>query len=222
MPDDSVSKRIRIPHVLLAVTVTGLLIWAVVHGVLHGAIDRALDLSRFITVTLAFATVATVSVRKTNTPKPSVAISVAVGLISSLIIQVSALACISIISSLFDLFRWIGNLNNPSSRAALAGFAVLSLGSLLFYFRLRWRSLYGATEALVGVSVAVHRVIDVKEDQSTPSIELFLALLTASIYLVVRGFDNVHQGLTKEPMDPVATRFLRWLKGQAATRNAQE
>jgi len=163
---------------------------------------------------------ALVAVRQTNKPRPSFGICLIVGLIAGVIVQASALASIAIIASIIDLFRWIGNLNNPSSRAALASFVVLSLGSLLFYFRLRWRSLYGATEALVGVSVAAHRVIGIQKDPSALDLELFLALPTASIYLVVRGFDNVHQGLTKDPIDPTATRIVQWLCGQPEKRGS--
>ena len=32
----------------------------------------------------------------------------------------------------------------------------------------------------------------------------YIAMLTAGVYLVVRGLDNVHQGFVKEPADPAA------------------
>jgi len=32
------------------------------------------------------------------------------------------------------------------------------------------------------------------------------------VYLVVRGFDNIHQGLTKAPIDPYASKLFAFLK----------
>ena len=37
------------------------------------------------------------------------------------------------------------------------------------------------------------------------------AMLTAGVYLVVRGLDNVHQGLTKDPKDPIGTKLFSYL-----------
>ncbi len=82
----------------------------------------------------------------------------------------------------------------------------LSLGFILFYFRLRRRSIYGVTEALVGVLIAVEKISSENFHEFSSS-NFFLAFLTASVYLVVRGFDNIHQGFTKEPFDPLAKKI---------------
>ena len=105
---------------------------------------------------------------------------------------------------------------------------VILLGAALFYFRLRLRSIYGATEALAGIGVVLQQVKKFNEttpEGSTPSVELsalppellvppelFIPLLTAGVYLIVRGLDNVHQGLTKEPYDRAALWILAWLR----------
>jgi hypothetical protein len=46
--------------------------------------------------------------------------------------------------------------------------------------------------------------------------DFYLALLTAGVYLCVRGFDNIHPGSTKAPLDPV----LVFLKARIVPRSA--
>jgi hypothetical protein len=87
-------------------------------------------------------------------------------------------------------------------------FGILLFGLLLFYFRLYFRCVYGLTETVIGVFIAVDKVTNQNFTESTDS-TFYLAILTASLYLIVRGFDNIHQGFTKEPLDPVAQKFHR-------------
>lgn len=84
----------------------------------------------------------------------------------------------------------------------------LGLGIGLFIFRLKARAYYGLTEIMVGVTVAVYRVTTTPGSNLISSTDLYLAVLTAGIYLVVRGLDNVHQGLDKEP-DSFLARLIR-------------
>jgi hypothetical protein len=82
------------------------------------------------------------------------------------------------------------------------------VGSLFFWFRLRQRFLYGITESLAGVAVAAHR-LSIEPGDSIPGDGAFyVAVLTAGVYLVVRGIDNMHQAVVAG--DPVLAR-LRWL-----------
>ena len=46
----------------------------------------------------------------------------------------------------------------------------------------------------------------------------YLALLTAGVYLVVRGLDNIYLGLTKEPIDPLASWLGRKIEKIANTQ----
>lgn len=70
----------------------------------------------------------------------------------------------------------------------------LAAGTILFVFRLKKRLLYGITEVMVGIAVASYRVTsNVNNGYLHP--EFYLAVLTAGVYLVVRGMDNVHQAL---------------------------
>ncbi|TPD71270.1 hypothetical protein [Flavobacterium microcysteis] len=90
--------------------------------------------------------------------------------------------------------------------AFITVFSILILGLLLFYVRLKFRCVYGISEAAVGIFIAMHKVIFIEPSDLLTS-EFYIAILTASIFLVVRGFDNIYVGLTKE-LDPVAQKFL--------------
>jgi hypothetical protein len=91
------------------------------------------------------------------------------------------------------------------------------VGTMLFWFRLRHRSAYGITEALVGLYIAAQKVQQLSQaagQTKPPGVDLAFALLTASVYLVVRGLDNVHQGMYRDPKDPwvsVALGYSRLL-----------
>lgn len=94
---------------------------------------------------------------------------------------------------------------------SLTASITLCAGIVLFYFRLHMRCIYGATEAIAGVAVAVQRVtIEPTSPAQAPA--FYLAILTAGVYLVVRGLDNVHQGWTKEPHDRVAKWVVNKLR----------
>jgi hypothetical protein len=77
----------------------------------------------------------------------------------------------------------------------LTAAATILVGALFFYFRLKQRFLYGATEAVAGVLVAAHRV-SIEPGIGLPTDSAFyFAFLTAGVYLVVRGLDNMHNGI---------------------------
>ncbi|WP_264523290.1 hypothetical protein [Flavobacterium sp. N502536] len=95
-------------------------------------------------------------------------------------------------------------------KTPLIVFIILSIGFSLFYFRLYVRSIYGLTEAVIGVIIGVSKILE--KENKTVETEFYFAILTASIYLIVRGLDNIHQGLTKEPLDPVAQRLKKMIK----------
>ena len=63
-------------------------------------------------------------------------------------------------------------------------------------------------EATVGVIIGVNKVLE-KELPLLNESTFYFAILTASIYLIVRGFDNVHQGFIKEPFDLAAKRLKK-------------
>lgn len=101
----------------------------------------------------------------------------------------------------------------------LVALGTLVVGMLLFVIRLKWRCLYGASEAVVGVAVASQRFYHDAVTTNTPAPFLVLAILTAGVYLVVRGADNIHQGLTKEPLDPFGQKMIKWLDSFGQNRS---
>lgn len=110
-----------------------------------------------------------------------------------------------------DIFFWLKSPTiSKTSAIILTSLLTLSVGSMLFYFRLRMRAIYGLTEAAIGIVVAGNRALT-QIDQFTSS-DFYLAILTASVYLIVRGFDNIHQGLTKDPIDQYGTKLFAFLK----------
>jgi hypothetical protein len=96
---------------------------------------------------------------------------------------------------------------------------VLLVGSILFYIRLKFRFVYGASEVIVGLYVAFEKIHGAPLPVLTlENIEpVALVILTGAIYLVVRGLDNAHQGMTKE-IDPIGRHVFRWF--ESVTRSS--
>jgi hypothetical protein len=116
-------------------------------------------------------------------------------------------------ATLFDIVRWLVTQLSEQERSAAFAMAVTAfVGAVLFWFRLRYRALYGFTEAVVGLSVAGHRV-GFQSIQANDGMSLYLAVLTAGVYLVVRGLDNVHQGW-KSGSDPALTWLVQRLRSR--------
>jgi hypothetical protein len=136
-------------------------------------------------------------------------------LFAPLIAALLSFFCYSIAVLLKDLFLWLRDPNTLSWRATAASLLVLLIGASLFYFRLRFRTIYGTSEVLIGVGIAMQRVVGTPKGAVALTTDVFLALLSASIYLVVRGCDNIHRGLTKEPLDPLATAIVKWLRARS-------
>lgn len=96
-------------------------------------------------------------------------------------------------------------LANQTQFMVVTGLTVSVVGYLLFWFRLKQRFLYGLTEAGVGVFVGMHRVTMEQWSGVPTSANFYLALLTAGIYLIVRGLDNIYQAYRDD--DPTLQRF---------------
>lgn len=112
-----------------------------------------------------------------------------------------------VVAFLFDLVKWLANTLNQRDISVAAGVIGTGLvGVILFYLRLKIRCLYGSTEVLVGLLVAGTRLNNERFlDLNAP---VLVALLTAGAYLVVRGLDNVHQGM-KAQSDIVVNYLIR-------------
>lgn len=118
-----------------------------------------------------------------------------------------------LLAAQWDLAMWFIDRWTLEISSILATATVtLLIGSGLFYFRLKARCIYGLTEAMVGLSIAGYKFVEIGSAQALRDPNFFVVILTAGVYLVVRGFDNIHQGLTKEPVDKLAMKVLIWWK----------
>lgn len=100
----------------------------------------------------------------------------------------------AVAAAMKDLYvYWTGLVWSRESYIATA-LATFCVGSMLYVIRYKLRCLFGLSEILVGISIAAYKVSTSIELNS----DLFLLLLTAGVYIVVRGFDNFQQGLEKE------------------------
>ncbi|MDP1634927.1 MAG: hypothetical protein Q8L69_09630 [Gallionellaceae bacterium] len=110
------------------------------------------------------------------------------------------LAMYGAIAIAIDAWHWVGGvlaelapLTNQTQFMVVTGLMSITAGCLLFWFRLKQRFLYGLTETCVGVIVGMHRVTLEQWTGVPKNTGFYIALLTAGIYLVVRGLDNMHQ-----------------------------
>jgi hypothetical protein len=87
----------------------------------------------------------------------------------------------------------------PAPSAAVVGIAVTAvLGALLFLIRLKARSVYAVLE--IGTALALAAIQAPKFRADDPwDLGFLLTFVPATIYLFVRGCDNMHAALTKEP-----------------------
>lgn len=116
-----------------------------------------------------------------------------------------AISTYGIGASFHDLFPLVQAAVSEQGPVVI-GLVALSLGIGLFKVRQWSRVLYGLSEVAVGVVVAVYRH---EPGSSLLNPDAFLLLLTAGVYLIVRGLDNVQQGLNREPPDPVVAWWNR-------------
>lgn len=112
-------------------------------------------------------------------------------------------------SLLNALWAKLDPLRDQTQFMVVTGLMTLSFGGIFFLFRLKQRFLYGCTEAIVGVLVGMHRVTLEQWSGMPRSSGFYLALLTAGVYLVVRGLDNIHQA--RRDGDATLKRLARFV-----------
>ncbi|MDH4450784.1 MAG: hypothetical protein QE265_09360 [Rhodoferax sp.] len=94
----------------------------------------------------------------------------------------------------------------------LVAISALLVGIALFFIRLHVRFWYGAVEVAVGVFVAISVY---QSNAGKPATSLLLGVLTAGVYLIVRGLDNVHQGWATDKLNKlIGDRLNRQAKKQ--------
>lgn len=119
----------------------------------------------------------------------------------------------SLAVSVVDFYDWFLRLNPMGNQRQFIGVGaaiIFALGCAFFWIRLKLRFTYGVIEATVGVALAVHRLSAEQQIGLPADTGFYFAMLTASVYLIVRGLDNMHQGWKDVAKDPLAT-FLFYL-----------
>ncbi|WP_454909268.1 hypothetical protein [Variovorax gossypii] len=120
-------------------------------------------------------------------------------------------------------YEW---LSDPATNKVQASWLVcllaISIGFMLWWFRLKARCCYGAVEVFVGMCVAVFQTQAVAPGVAVLDRNVLLALLTAAVYLIVRGLDNVHQGWKAERPDPVVNMIAKRLKKSRLAPSEQQ
>ncbi len=108
---------------------------------------------------------------------------------------------------IIDVFNIISNSKLPiNQKAIFSALFTLVVGILFFFFRKFRRSTYGFLEVLIGFSIGYNLVIQFDSNMNTET--FYIPFLVSSVYLVVRGMDNLEHGLTKDPIDPWAKRII--------------
>ena len=121
-----------------------------------------------------------------------------------------ATVCYSAYVSVANFSDWISTPTwTKADDLPVVVLAAMLVALLLFVFRLTCRAMYGLSEIATGIGIIVHKTVSDQATLLNQDQGFFLAILTAGIYLMVRGMDNVHQGITKEPLDPLFNLFLR-------------
>ena len=199
-------NEIKIP-LAVSIPVGSLVLWALVHTIQTRTLEDFVRYSLFIWALIVPAVLVVVLFLALKDGfDRSIWIIVASVFLSSIVLIPALPLYYAVGASLKDAFFWLQRLSLSQTEAIAAASAVTLLGGMsLFYFRLRLRCFYGISEVIVGVYVGGQRVV--VENNNQLDIALLFAILTTSVYLVVRGLDNAHQGWTKEPYDPAA----KWL-----------
>jgi hypothetical protein len=117
------------------------------------------------------------------------------------------------------VYAWVTDPQKSTSLKVTVVIAMTLVSSVaLFYFRLKLRFVYGCSEVCFGFIVAVARTTSDAASNSVASPTFLLAMLTASVYLIVRGLDNMHQGASKAPLDP----FWIYIKSKIKIKEKQD
>lgn len=105
----------------------------------------------------------------------------------------------SISVCLYDAAIYLYKISNQYWKVLLPASFSLLIGYLLFLFREKNRILFGFSEIMVGVMAGVlHGQVVFTDQSELDKPNFYFVVLSASIYLIVRGFDNMSIGLKKK------------------------
>jgi hypothetical protein len=123
----------------------------------------------------------------------------------------AALISFGLYASAYDSIHYLTKVDSVYQVAIVA----LFVGVVLFFVRLHVRFWYGAVEVFLGVFVAMSVY---QANATKPATSLFLTVLTAGVYLIVRGLDNMHQGWSTDKLN----KFIGERLTSQATKQREE
>ena len=101
------------------------------------------------------------------------------------------------------LYREFFNMQFGARSAVIGTVVVFGFATILFAFRYHYRFYYGATEIVAGLAICAYRFsVDFLPEKATNP-DFYFAVLTAAVYIIVRGWDNIQQGLAEERKAPM-------------------
>lgn len=127
----------------------------------------------------------------------------------------------NLISSVYFIANKATYFSISSNTKIIWALTVLAVGAIFFVFRYKYRFIYGAIEAIVGAAVGCQYLDTLISNQlGRSSLESsIVATLTGGIYLVVRGFDNMHNGMKSDPLGKSVQKLMESFTGHDEDQN---
>ncbi len=189
--------------------VVPLIFVAVLHTILHRTPNEFFEESFPIAVFLAIISYGFFAMRWSIFGHPKFNIHLFLLPVLYLPVAIIALTVVyyGIWGALQDGYVWVEHQSPPRGLfVAFIGVMVVGLGYALFLFRLHARFFFGLTEAITGLVIALRNIPE-NADPVLWSSQIFIVILTAGIFLIVRGFDNMYTGLKSESLDALLKAF---------------
>jgi hypothetical protein len=176
-----------VPLILMA------LLYTFSHRTLNEILEQALPMAIFIAITSYGFFIGRWSLF--GLPRISIHLFLLPIIYLPLLVILSTIVYFSLWVLVKDGYIWFEQQSPPRGvYVAMTAILVLAVGFALYIFRLFARFFFGLAEALFGLLIALWKV-PVNADPLLWSSDVYIAMITASIFLIVRGFDNMHIGL---------------------------
>lgn len=140
-------------------------------------------------------------------PKGFVALFIAIPIISSL----TGLVFYGLGVTVKDSYLWL--LSVASVKAINLSFGTIltiALSGLFYMARERTRFIFGVAEACVGLYLAVSKITEEVIDPASWALGLYITIVAAGIFLIVRGIDDMRTGLKRESLDAFVGAFIKY------------